>query len=314
MNEQADILLKKTSFFVFVVFSMVVSIFALTSPVDPEFSTVDLVGKSLTLFFVGFWIYIIQRSTASQRVYVNLFIGFSLYFIGALEDIFEEVLEVSDVLDLIEDYGMPLGMFFISIGLFYWQKEMSEANEMLRKDKELLNKLNNIDKLSGLYNSAYLQTQLEKEVDRAKRYHRRFSIMLIDIDAFNEYVETYGQLESERLIASFAENIKQNIRRTDIACRYGTGDFAVILPETEKMAAMHLAERVRKSLSVQALQPEKSFGLTIYKTVSIGVASFLSDEKAAALLARAEKAMRFAKQSGKNKVYTFKTDSVVSPS
>lgn len=104
------------------------------------------------------------------------------------------------------------------------------------------------DALTGLFNHRYFQEGLNLEIARAKRYNRALSLIMLDIDSFKEYNDTYGHLEGDRVLKEIARIIQENIRQIDIPSRYGGEEFMIILPEADSEEARIVAERIRKEV------------------------------------------------------------------
>jgi len=167
-------------------------------------------------------------------------------------------------------------------------------NTMLYKSTE---HLSITDGLTGLYNHRHFQEQLEVEVKRAQRYDLNLSLIMIDLDHFKEFNDSYGHLEGDTLLRKIAQILKSSLRETDFVARYGGEEFAVILPETNKEGGSIAAERVRRAIS------EQTFGEVGAKmTVSLGVASYPDDACLRAdLIKAADDALYRAKSEGRNR-------------
>jgi len=170
-----------------------------------------------------------------------------------------------------------------------------------------------LDDLTGLYNRRYLTRRLVAEVSRSTRHEHKLSLLNIVIDDFKKFVERNGREKTEKLITGFAEQLKSRVGRpvapfafrvSDIPVRYRGGEFFVILPETEKRGAKTKAERLR--MFVANNEYEGGDKLPRGKvTLSIGLATYPDDAMdAVSLLKQADKALRAAKQKGKNQVQT----------
>ena len=186
-----------------------------------------------------------------------------------------------------------------TLSFFTNQVGIALENARLYKEVELLSLT---DGLTGLYNHRYFQKLLFEELNRSSRYKHSFSLLMIDIDYFKDYNDTYGHQAGDALLASAAKIIQSNIRATDIAARYGGDEFCVILTETDKEAAFLKAENIRREIEgCQFLdnqrQPDKN------PSVSIGVAAFPADagdrEK---LLKKVDDALYRSKKEGRNQV------------
>jgi diguanylate cyclase (GGDEF)-like protein len=192
------------------------------------------------------------------------------------------------------------------------KKEKTESlnNELLhaldsldRKNSEIL-RLTITDNLTGLYNRSHLFECLKNELERTRRYDRPLSLLVIDIDGFKGYNDTYGHMEGDVVLENFGEIIKNSVRSTDIACRFGGDEFVLILPETDQTIALVVGERIRNTLRNHPFFPKqgKNKTLPVNKTASIGIASFSNNDTLEELIERADKAMYRAKQEGGDKV------------
>jgi diguanylate cyclase (GGDEF)-like protein len=152
------------------------------------------------------------------------------------------------------------------------------------------------DELTALYNYRHFQGQLRAEVDRALRYHRSLSLVVIDVDHFKLINDTLGHAEGDRALVGIAQTITAKIRATDTAFRYGGEEFSVLLPETPGDQAQAVAERIRQGIEEAELVAGRSV------TVSAGVAELRPTEDADGLLRRADSALYSAKRSGRNRV------------
>jgi len=157
------------------------------------------------------------------------------------------------------------------------------------------------DGLTGLYNHRHFHEQLEVEVNRAQRYDLNLSLIMIDLDHFKKFNDSYGHLEGDTLLRKIAQILKSSLRETDYVARYGGEEFAVILPETNKAGASFAAERVRKTIS------EQTFGEVGEKmTISLGVASYPDDACLRTdLIKKADEALYRAKKEGRNRTCLF---------
>ena len=105
-----------------------------------------------------------------------------------------------------------------------------------------------VDELTGLYNHRYFQETLEVEIKRAERQSMELSLIMLDLDYFKDYNDTFGHPEGDRLLSEFGLVLKQSVRETDIATRYGGDEFAVILPNTNAQGAIQLKNRITERI------------------------------------------------------------------
>ena len=190
----------------------------------------------------------------------------------------------------------------------------------IRGREEKLKSLVIKDNLTSLYNRAYFFYRLHSEIQRAKRYNRPLSLLVMDMDDFKRFNDRYGHLVGDQLLRVLSSTIRSSIRYSagtpsyelDIPCRYGGDEFTIILPETNTAQATVVAERLRKEINVKCghemMAPIQaatgSHPLEVPDvTVSVGVASFPDHASMTeALVKAADDAMYVSKRSEKNKV------------
>jgi diguanylate cyclase (GGDEF)-like protein/PAS domain S-box-containing protein len=179
--------------------------------------------------------------------------------------------------------------------------ELSERRQIeaaLRVSEEKYRELSIRDGLTNLYNSRHFHQQIEVEIGRANRYQRPLSIILMDMDDFKHYNDTYGHSEGDKALTSLSRLLNQALRTSDTAYRYGGEEFVIILSETHILEALIVAERIRSGFEAIPLFPLPQH--EAHKTVSIGVAQLRSGEKTIDFINRADANMYKAKAEGKN--------------
>ncbi|NVJ52515.1 MAG: transporter substrate-binding domain-containing protein [Campylobacteraceae bacterium] len=129
-----------------------------------------------------------------------------------------------------------------------------------------LRKLSQTDKLTNVYNRFKLDSLMEEELNRKKRYNQDLSIILIDIDFFKKINDVYGHLAGDRILQDFTKTIEKNLRETDHFGRWGGEEFLIILPNTNEKNAYTLAEKLRKIIEAgkfyENIKVTASFGVT----------------------------------------------------
>jgi diguanylate cyclase (GGDEF)-like protein len=151
-----------------------------------------------------------------------------------------------------------------------------------------------------VYNKGYFLQRLEAEVRKAAKTGRPLSLIIMDVDNFKRYNDTYGHPEGDVVLRTLAEVITAEIRDHDVGCRYGGEEFTVIFPDVAGDQILKAADRIRQSFARRTFQPDA--GATVSVTVSIGMAQLRSGEDASCLIRRADKALYQSKQKGKNQV------------
>ncbi len=159
------------------------------------------------------------------------------------------------------------------------------------------------DELTNLYNRRYFFERFEREVYRAERYGRRLSVLMIDIDHFKNYNDTYGHLRGDQALRRMARLLEANLRRADIIARYGGEEFLVLLPETEKDDAVKVCEKLRSEVEKIDFNDDAPRLDKAGMTITLGVASMPDDsEEAIELIDLADKALYYGKAQGRNRV------------
>jgi diguanylate cyclase (GGDEF)-like protein len=155
-----------------------------------------------------------------------------------------------------------------------------------------------VDGLTGVFNRRYFEIRVTEEIERAKRYTGAMSLIMIDLDHFKRLNDEFGHLMGDDVLRQISTIFTQNLRKVDVACRYGGEEFAIIVPETTGEDAYYVAEKLRKAIQT-AVFP----GVPRPVTISAGVASYpVNGEARDELIKAADEALYQAKQSGRNTV------------
>lgn len=162
------------------------------------------------------------------------------------------------------------------------------------------------DDVTGLYNHRHILEEVQKEIERSRRYGRGICGIMIDLDDFKSVNDTYGHPIGDLALREFARVLNESVRSIDIVGRYGGDEFLVVLPETSASAALEVAERVRARIRAASFvrgRVEGGVGLT----ASLGLFAYHTLQKldASSFVERADQAMFTAKRSGKDRVIYF---------
>lgn len=158
------------------------------------------------------------------------------------------------------------------------------------------------DSLTGLYNFRHFQQRLHEELARARRQGIRVSLLMIDLDWFKEFNDTYGHPQGDILLQRVARAFRENVREGDVVARYGGEEFVIILPDTGQEEAVCLAERLCEVVRRHRWEVGQK-GERRLVTCSIGVATFPDDARTPEGLIRvADEALYQAKREGKDRV------------
>ncbi len=157
-----------------------------------------------------------------------------------------------------------------------------------------------LDPLTGIFNRRLLEGRLREEERRAARHYRPLSLLMIDVDDFKRYNDTYGHAKGDELLRALVDAMATAIRTTDVLARFGGEEFVVLLPETDLPEAIRAGERICEAVR-DSFAVEKGGVSTV--TVSVGVAAYSDAHPGnSSLIERADAAMYRAKQQGKDRV------------
>ena len=190
--------------------------------------------------------------------------------------------------------GKPLAILGVARDI----TERKRMEEALLASERNFQRLSITDGLTGLYNQRHFYERLNSEIGRANRYGDPLTILLLDVDDFKRYNDTFGHLEGDKVLSGLAEVVRQALRETDSAYRYGGEEFVVILPHTKGMAGATTAERIRSEVEKVSFPPDGGSGRHV--TISIGVAEYAPGEEGEEFVKRADRNMYRAKENGKN--------------
>jgi len=166
-----------------------------------------------------------------------------------------------------------------------------DITQRKRKEEELKH-LTIIDPLTNIYNYRHFLKSLDHEFNRLKRYSGPLCLLMIDVDDFKSYNDTYGHLEGDLLLKEVSKALTKTLRKVDIVCRYAGDEFVAILPETKVFEAKIVAEKIRKEVEDLSLKQKV--------TLSIGIGEYINNMNQHELVRNADTALYRAKKESKN--------------
>ncbi len=185
-----------------------------------------------------------------------------------------------------------------AVALEFKQAELERSNEQLAR-------LATQDGLTQLKNHRAFQERLSEEIERAQRYDSSLSMMLIDVDSFKQYNDSYGHPEGDKVLKKVAVMMQEAARHTDVVARYGGEEFVIVLPQTDAAGGAVVAERLRAAIAA-AEWPNRPV------TVSVGVCSMHGHSMdQSALISSADEALYESKRGGRNRVTVYAGRKVV---
>ena len=216
-----------------------------------------------------------------------------------------EILPYSQILRETNEELEKLNLSYAQLLISY--KEEKERAEFLAKQlkekNEKLREISQRDGLTNLLNHKHFHETFDKEFNRAKRYRRPLSLIMLDIDLFKKINDTYGHRVGDIVLKELSNKITAKVRQNDLVARYGGEEFAIILPETDLTGSKLVSERIRSTVEQSEIVTESH---KINITVSLGLAAYdpyrqgeMSKEN---LLDTADAAMYISKKNGRNRV------------
>ena len=179
-------------------------------------------------------------------------------------------------------------------------RNLKQSETQLQNALKAMEKLAITDDLTSLYNRRHFLYLAIHEFQRAQRYKHSLSIIILDIDTFKQINDTKGHVVGDQVLHEVARRCGQELRTADVFGRYGGDEFAIMLPESDLTAASQIAERLRNSISMNAVNTDAG---PVIVTISMGIAN-LSNEYSTleTLIAGADQALLAAKRTGRNRV------------
>ena len=194
--------------------------------------------------------------------------------------------------------------WFSVVGGYITKLRMKVARSLsdIKESEKRYLELSIIDDLSQLYNSRYFYSQLEKEIERSNRYEQPLTLLMLDLDTFKDFNDTYGHIKGDDVLSRLGQVIKRCVRDPDSAYRYGGDEFTIMLPMTTSEEGIVTAKRIQTELRKEAFSP--TLDQNIYMTVSIGLAQYKLKEEMKAYVHRIDHLMYRAKQNGRDRIYS----------
>ena len=258
---------------------------------------VALTGGSASPFLVGFFL-VVAGSALSTEGLAPLIIALVAAMSIGLSAIAVAGLGGLDALAM-----ATVG--FSAVALILLADIASAAARSQRQARDEALRASRFDALTGLYNRAFFFTTMEQEIRRSDRMGRGFTLLMLDLDDFKPINDTFGHQAGDRMLRSIADVIRDTIRFTDSAARYGGDEFVVLLPETDVAGGFVVGEKLRRDIAVLSM---RHGGRDVRSSVSVGLVAYPADGTTIEqLVAAADVAMYESKRRGKNRIVGYQT-------
>src|SRR3990167_639949 len=187
--------------------------------------------------------------------------------------------------------------------IIYDVTSVATNKQQLQAANLQLQQLSRTDRLTGLNNRGYWEECLQHEFARHRRYQSKAALVMFDIDHFKKVNDTYGHPAGDKVIQAVAEVMREQVRDTDYAGRYGGEEFVILLPDIDSAGARVFAERLRQGIAALVVSHEEQ---RISFTVSLGVADLsLPMDEHKQLIERADQALYASKKGGRNQTNVY---------
>ncbi len=185
------------------------------------------------------------------------------------------------------------------IETFIGNVSIAIERSILYKQKESLRKLSITDPLTGIFNRRYLNKRLSEEITRYERYKHPFSFVMLDLNKFKEYNDTFGHIAGDNLLRVLADIMTKSLRAIDIAARFGGDEFVALFPQTPKVDAIQITTRLKEKIDRALSRHNVEMPLN----VSMGLATFPDDAASIIdLVEKTDQALYLAKKGDGNRV------------
>jgi len=180
-------------------------------------------------------------------------------------------------------------------------REIEKQRNQLMIDETQLRELTVRDPLTGLFNRRYMEETLDREIQRAVRKQQPLSVIMADIDCFKGINDSVGHVVGDKTLIKVSDYLMNNIRASDVACRYGGDEFFLILPDCTLEEGLRRANTLRQEVEIMLFEKEQGEKLSV--TLSFGVAALPDNGMTReALIGAADSALYSAKRAGRNRV------------
>jgi len=241
------------------------------------------------VYVLGFLVFKTRHALLGSLIFWGLIVIPGIVYVSQIGDRLDALKEITALAQLY----LASAIYIVLLLMISLLREHYVRSRALA---ESMTQLASMDFLTQSYNRRHLQTTLNRAIDRARRYGRNVSVIMLDLDRFKRVNDLYGHPAGDQVLRDVSEIVRQCIRLSDEFGRWGGEEFLIIAIETDIEQAQRLAERLRSALV------KRRFDLVGTVTASFGVALYQKDESADELVMRADQSLYLAKENGRNRV------------
>ncbi len=251
-----------------------------------------LLAGPAPIFALGVALYAWHRGSKAAGIFV---IAWSFYILGGSlwAMYWLGMLTINHYVELPLVAGAALESILLSLALGYRIQLMKTEGSLLKQSEEYYKTISNLDPLTQLAN----RRAFERHINKLQDKETNFGLILLDIDHFKNFNDTYGHPAGDKVIQALGNILKSEVRENDIASRIGGEEFAIVIESADIFVTKAIAERIREKFSNVPFSQNNE---TIYCTVSMGISVVDSSESIESMLERTDKALYKAKEMGRN--------------
>ncbi|MBU1309029.1 MAG: GGDEF domain-containing protein [Gammaproteobacteria bacterium] len=261
-----------------------------------ELDALDILGEGTTLLVACGWLVLIISSRPAGRVTEWLYYGSLLLVFSYFLDLLDEFIRYPEhvrLMSWLESLPAPVGMLVLTYGLVGWHREQRAINRQLRGRELFLRDHQLIDPLTQLYGMDYLLAVLQREIELHKSQHKALSLLVLDIDNFAGFNRRFGMAAGDAYLSRVSELLSNQLRHSDVVCRYAGDRFVALLPNTGLPQAQIMAQHLRQQLRQQLCAPDGAHDQPQLTVANIAV----QQDSADSALQAADAALALAKQT-----------------
>ncbi len=254
----------------------------------------------LFIFYIVMATFLLDHKTAFKKTFTAIVLVAAIFFT-------DEGLIVSSK-QLTHMVGFDVLLLFAYLTSAYLSQNLKENEDKLQVLLEKFREQSVTDGLTELYNQSHFFLLFNLQLERSKRYNTPFSLIIFDVDHFKNYNDSNGHLAGSEALRKVGRLMKKVFRASDILAKYGGDEFVVILPNSDKIGAFLGAERIRETVENEHFDGGKTQPLGKV-SLSLGIASYPEHGSTTEdILENADKALYFAKETGRNKAVIYSED------